>query len=77
MRYLILFSLLAAGCAAIQDNPCAAGGSYEAGRGDAMFGKPPSFDAYAQRCSRDAVASADYMAGWRIGYSETSFRQPN
>lgn len=60
---LLLFLLLA-GCATAQDNRCSA---YEAGRNDAMFGLRPACDASA----------ADYYAGWSIGYSETSFRQPN
>jgi hypothetical protein len=72
MRYLLLLSLLAAGCAAVQDSPCAA---YEAGRADAQFGGRAAFDAYARRCP--GQSEADYMAGWRIGSSETSFRQPN
>jgi len=32
-----------------------------------MFGKRPACD----------QSAADYYAGWSIGYSETSFRQPN
>ncbi len=74
MRSLILLSVVLAGCATVQDNPCAA---YDAGRSDAMFGRQPNFNAYTQRCSRDASAASDYAAGWSIGYSETSFRQPN
>jgi hypothetical protein len=67
MRCLLL-CLALAGCATGADNPsCAAGGSYEAGRSDAMFGRRPACDASA----------ADYQLGWAIGYSETSFRQPN
>lgn len=73
MRYLLFFSLLAAGCAAVPDNPC--GAAYEAGRADAQFGRRAAFDTYARRCS--GQSEADYLAGWRIGYSETSFRQPN
>ena len=73
MRFVLLCVALA-GCATVQDNPCTA---YDAGRSDAMFGRRPSFETYAQRCSRDASAASDYAAGWSIGYSETSFRQPN
>ena len=76
MRFLLL-CLALAGCATGADNQCAAGGPYEAGRSDAMFGRRPGFEAYAQRCPRDAAAAADYQLGWAIGYSETSFRQPN
>lgn len=65
MRVLLLLCLVAvAGCASSPGNQCS---SYEAGRNDAMFGRRPACDASA----------GDYYAGWSIGYSETSFRQPN
>ena len=75
MRFILL--CLVAGCASSPDNQCSAGGPYEAGRSDAMFGRRTAFETYAQHCPRDAAAAADYQLGWAIGYSETSFRQPN
>ncbi len=74
MRNLVLLCIALAGCATAQDQ-CATG-AYEAGRNDARFGRQPNELAYAGACAAQASA-ADYMAGWRIGYSETSFRQPN
>jgi len=77
VRRLVLLCVALAGCATGADNQCATGAAYEDGRSDAMFGRRPGFETYAQRCARDASAAADYAAGWSIGYSETSFRQPN
>lgn len=74
MRYLALCCSLLAGCAAVQGSPCAS--AYEAGRTDAQFGRRPAYDAYARACPGQA-SEGDYLAGWSIGYSETSFRQPN
>ena len=69
---LLLFLLVLSGCAATPEGQCTA---YDAGRADAQFGRRPAFDAYARRCA--GQSEADYLAGWSIGYSETSFRQPN
>jgi hypothetical protein len=73
MARAVFLALLASGCASVQGTSC--GDSYEAGRADAMFGRQANVDAYARACPQ--ASAADYLAGWRIGASETSFRQPN
>ena len=69
----LLFLVLIGGCASVQGGSC--GDPYEVGRAEAMFGRQASADAYARACPQ--ASAADYLAGWRIGASETSFRQPN
>ena len=69
----LLFLVLIGGCASVQGGSC--GDPYEAGRAEATFGRQASADAYARACPQ--ASAADYLAGWRIGASETSFRQPN
>jgi hypothetical protein len=44
----------------------------ELGRGDALLGRQPQIEAYRKRCSPAGVApdEKEYLAGWKIGYSE-------
>jgi len=79
MRWLVLAGVLVAGCAAIPESECRTSNWYEVGRNDARLGNRPKAELYAAQCARYQVqpAERDYLAGWAIGYSETSFRQPN
>jgi len=63
------------GCAAMSDNDCR--NWYEVGRNDARFGNRPNSSMHASRCTGAQPSEQEYLAGWAIGYSETSFRQPN
>jgi hypothetical protein len=76
MRW-ILACVVLSGCAAMSDNECGTANGYEVGRNDARLGNRPSFGMHAARCPREQPSEQEYLAGWAIGYSETSFRQPN
>ena len=78
MRHLAIACLLLGGCAAAESD-CRTGDWYALGERDATLGRRPQIDRYAEQCPRYGVqvAESDYLAGWSIGYSKTSFRQPN
>ena len=76
MRWIMACVVLS-GCAAMSDNDCRTANWYEVGRSDARMGNRPGFALQAARCPGGQPAEQDYLAGWAIGYSETSFRQPN
>ena len=76
MRWILACAVLS-GCAAMSDNECRTANWYEAGRNDARLGNRPSFGTHAARCAGQQPSEQEYLAGWAIGYSETSFRQPN
>ena len=42
------------------------------GHGDALLGRQPQIEAYRKRCAPAGVApdEKEYLAGWKIGYSE-------
>jgi hypothetical protein len=44
----------------------------ELGRNDALVGRQPQLDAYRKRCAPAGVQpdEKEYLAGWKIGYSE-------
>ena len=44
----------------------------ELGRADALLGRQPQIEAYRKRCAPAGVApdEKEYLAGWKIGYSE-------
>ena len=77
MRWVIMACVLTAGCAAMPESECRAANWYEVGRNDARLGNRPNFGMHAARCTGAQPSEQDYLAGWSIGYSETSFRQPN
>ena len=61
----------------MSDSDCRSANWYEVGRNDARLGNRPNFAQVAASCPRQQPSEQDYLAGWAIGYSETSFRQPN
>jgi hypothetical protein len=79
MRYTMLGCLVLCGCAATAESDCRTSDWYALGERDATFGQRPLIERYADQCARYGVrpAESDYLAGWAIGYSKTSFRQPN
>jgi hypothetical protein len=79
MRTLLVGCLVLCGCASTAESDCRAGDWYALGERDATMGQRPQIERYAAQCARYQVqpAERDYMAGWSIGYSKTSFRQPN
>ena len=78
MRSLALACLLIGGCAAAESD-CRTGDWYALGERDATFGQRPLIERYTEQCARLGVrpAESEYLAGWALGYSRTSFRQPN
>ena len=79
MYRAIAACLLLSGCAAMSESECRTGDWYALGERDATLGQRPLIERYADQCTRYGVrpAESDYLAGWAIGYSKTSFRQPN
>ncbi len=78
MRSLALACLFIGGCATAESD-CRTSDWYALGERDATLGQRPLIERYADQCTRFGVrpAESDYLAGWAIGYSKTSFRQPN
>jgi hypothetical protein len=78
MRSLALACLLIGGCAAAESD-CRTGDWYALGERDATLGQRPQIERYNEQCPRYGVrpTESEYLAGWAIGYSKTSFRQPN
>jgi hypothetical protein len=78
MRWLALCLLLLGGCMSAESD-CRTSDWYALGERDATMGQRPLIERYAEQCTRFGVrpAEGDYLAGWAIGYSKTSFRQPN
>ena len=79
MYRAIAACLLLAGCAAMSESECRSGNWYALGERDATMGQRPLIERYGEQCARYGVRpmEGDYLAGWAIGYSKTSFRQPN
>ena len=77
MRIALLFSLLIAGCATVvSEKECRTSDWYTLGESDALAGRQPQIERYADGCGQYAVKpqESDYMAGWQLGYSEWQLR---
>jgi len=77
-------ALLAAGCAGMSAADCRGADWFRLGERDGLqYGLQPQVERYARQCARHGVeaGAADYMRGWREGYSEyqrrTSMGQPD
>jgi hypothetical protein len=79
MRFLVLTCLLIGGCAGVAESDCRTSDWYALGERDATLGQRPLIERYTEQCVRYGArpTPGDYLAGWAIGYSKTSFRQPN
>ena len=78
MRSLALACPLLGGCVSAESD-CRTSDWYALGERDPTMGQRPLIERYAEQCARYGVqpTESDYLAGWAIGYSKTSFRQPN
>ena len=77
MRIVLLGCLLIAGCStAVTESDCRTESWYALGERDALAGRQPQIDRYAEDCGHYAVKprESDYMAGWQLGYSEYQLR---
>jgi hypothetical protein len=78
VRFLVLTTLLAGGCAAasLTENECRGTNWYARGEQDALMGNRPQIDRYSEQCARFGAApsESDYMAGWSAGYGEWNRR---
>jgi hypothetical protein len=74
MRYLVLFAVLASGCALVPltESDCRPASWKQKGYDDGYFGNPPQDMRLAAECGRFGVTVAqdEYLAGWRDGHDE-------
>jgi hypothetical protein len=73
---LLLAALALSACAGtptiLSAEDCKNANWAELGRADALLGRQPQIEAYRKRCAPAGVApdEKEYLAGWKIGYSE-------
>jgi hypothetical protein len=79
MRFVAVACCLIAGCTTMSETACRGSNWYEVGENDARMGRQPQLELYARQCSPYQIqpSGQDYLAGWSIGTSKASFRQPN
>jgi len=72
----LFLCLFLAGCAALTESECRVGDWYALGEQDALRGAQPRVEQFIEQCRAYQVqpSEPDYMAGWRIGYSEWNRR---